>query len=649
MVRLAALLLLLPVAAFAQQPIPYFTNTDPPGMAVSLNSLVSQINSQLSRATTNAALSLSCTTNAGCPAGSPVHPQGVWRFDFAPGYGAPPMLFLPQVGTCAANSMANDGGSCVNSANGNSWKAQAPEIDPREFGASALVADNSAAINAAVTYAASLTGDGFSGGTVRIHAPAGWTICAPIVWQPGVSFFLDKNAEIKACGPSTAMGAQTAAYSASVAGTSVMTVTAVTTGVMNIGDWASGPDILAGTFIQANASTPGTPCGGSACTGSGGAGTYNLSQAATGTTSGSYADNAPALSALVQTGVGAGNRVVEQEWSGGKLLCQLNCVHVFHLRDFERVDITRAFLVDVNGSYVRVGDPSQSKTTFELRFHEDRIDRNSATHAPVGNYGIESADGSANNEVWHSVFIGTSEGIHGQLADWYVDHGHIWTDPAGSRGDMLACIHLTDFGANIESNQCDIGTVGVDEGATLNAWIVDPSTSGYITTLAFNRANSQYGADKPAGSAMSSLGTNAGVDGYGNVAEFTSGHRWLNDAGGTVTGYDQLGMGNAGGAVFTPTSQDIALRRGALFVGGARSVMPAGLAGNDGDVLDFGGNAGASTGALYSFNYGGASGRPLSLNKSGGHLLLENANGGTAASYVCVDSGNNIVIQAGVC
>jgi hypothetical protein len=64
-------------------------------------------------------------------------PAGVWRDDYASGNGAPPLFFTAQTGTCAANSMADDGGSCVDGAGGNSWKARhgASGYDVRQWGA----------------------------------------------------------------------------------------------------------------------------------------------------------------------------------------------------------------------------------------------------------------------------------------------------------------------------------------------------------------------------------------------------------------------------------------------------------------------------------------------------------------------------------
>ena len=84
-------------------------------------------------------------------------PNGVWRLDSVSGSGSPPVLYLTQIGTCAANSMVNDGGSCINDAGGNSFKARISGLlDIRIWGAipganNAYAAGNSAAMNAATT------------------------------------------------------------------------------------------------------------------------------------------------------------------------------------------------------------------------------------------------------------------------------------------------------------------------------------------------------------------------------------------------------------------------------------------------------------------------------------------------------------------
>lgn len=68
------------------------------------------------------------------------YPSGVWRVDYSAGFGAPPLLFVPESGTCAANSLVNDAGSCVDSTDGNSWVAKpVGPFDPREFGFTSLI------------------------------------------------------------------------------------------------------------------------------------------------------------------------------------------------------------------------------------------------------------------------------------------------------------------------------------------------------------------------------------------------------------------------------------------------------------------------------------------------------------------------------
>lgn len=66
-------------------------------------------------------------------------PNGVWRNDYATGFGAVPLFFRPQVTTCTAAGFVNDAGSCVNSVDGKSWLAVYPEnrVDLDQFGATA--------------------------------------------------------------------------------------------------------------------------------------------------------------------------------------------------------------------------------------------------------------------------------------------------------------------------------------------------------------------------------------------------------------------------------------------------------------------------------------------------------------------------------
>jgi hypothetical protein len=96
---------------------------------------------------TNADLALSSTID---------FPAGIWRLDFAANRNAGPLFFLPQSGTCAAASMANDGGSCVDGAGGNSFKAvhAAAGSSFRQWGcAGDGTTDDTACVQAAFTAA----------------------------------------------------------------------------------------------------------------------------------------------------------------------------------------------------------------------------------------------------------------------------------------------------------------------------------------------------------------------------------------------------------------------------------------------------------------------------------------------------------------
>jgi hypothetical protein len=97
---------------------------------------------------TNAALALTNSAD---------YPTGVWRLDYSSGYGAAPLFFVPQTGTCAANGRVNNGGGCVNDGDGNSWLAKHPNDvrDTRQYGipldsTASVINDAAPMINAAL-------------------------------------------------------------------------------------------------------------------------------------------------------------------------------------------------------------------------------------------------------------------------------------------------------------------------------------------------------------------------------------------------------------------------------------------------------------------------------------------------------------------
>lgn len=82
------------------------------------------------------------------------YPQGIWRDHHAAGgFADGPVFFDAQTGTCAANSLVNDGGGCVDGAGGNSWKASFTRLNVKAFGALGNNGtDDGPAINKAFDY-----------------------------------------------------------------------------------------------------------------------------------------------------------------------------------------------------------------------------------------------------------------------------------------------------------------------------------------------------------------------------------------------------------------------------------------------------------------------------------------------------------------
>jgi Pectate lyase superfamily protein len=95
-------------------------------------------------------LRASCTSASGCPTGHLVFAGGITRLTYGNGNRAPPLFFATGAGACSTD----DGASCVNSADGNSWLGQFPAsgADVREWGAPTDgVTDATSALQAAIT------------------------------------------------------------------------------------------------------------------------------------------------------------------------------------------------------------------------------------------------------------------------------------------------------------------------------------------------------------------------------------------------------------------------------------------------------------------------------------------------------------------
>lgn len=94
--------------------------------------------------------------------------------------GAPPLFFVGETGTCAANGRVSDGGSCVNTTtgDGNSWVARfaGDQVDDLQWGlVSGSAADQQPVIQAALTFVGNR-----GGGTVKVP-PGGFTLKSQLV------------------------------------------------------------------------------------------------------------------------------------------------------------------------------------------------------------------------------------------------------------------------------------------------------------------------------------------------------------------------------------------------------------------------------------------------------------------------------------
>jgi hypothetical protein len=145
-------------------------------LAAVLVAIVGLFSNYATKVDTDAALAATATAT---------FPNGVLRLDYSAGFGATPLVFSPQAGNCAANSMVNDGGSCrdTTTGDGNSWKAVFPRsgVSPAQFGASPKGTGNAATgINLAANY---IRSQGLSSG--QFHSSldlsnGNWNITTPV-------------------------------------------------------------------------------------------------------------------------------------------------------------------------------------------------------------------------------------------------------------------------------------------------------------------------------------------------------------------------------------------------------------------------------------------------------------------------------------
>lgn len=184
---LSALLSVLSAAAFAQTVPQWGFNEGPPRELLYRGKGMSayQPLNAAPHVATNAELASAGTVN---------YPNGIWRDDYSTGAGADPLWFTPLTGTCAANSLVNDGGYCVNSTSGdgNSWRAWHPEsgVGVLQFGA-----DKTGVVDSAAAFAGAV-----STGGRKVAIPCGTFLLASVV-------ALSSNTELVGSGSCTTLKA----------------------------------------------------------------------------------------------------------------------------------------------------------------------------------------------------------------------------------------------------------------------------------------------------------------------------------------------------------------------------------------------------------------------------------------------------------
>lgn len=249
------------------------------------------------------------------------------------------------------------------------------------------------------------------------------------------------------------------------------------------------------------------------------------------------------MEAMLETGLGSGNRLRYCWLKGGRWDGAFLARRGIWLKDANGVWLTDHLIREIGtfvdgvseaeSSYIRVGDPGQSSTCYEImvdRFDLFRVDdAGSPTLAPANNYGIYSGNSASDCHITNGVISGVKKGIYDRLAGWKIRNVHTWNFTAG-HGTLLNAIHSTTFGCNISNCQTDCGTATVPyqlEG------------SGELYTINQNNALCVEGTDN-VGTCVS-IGSGAIVASFGTSISCDPAHRFATDFSGDLTGLTALG------------------------------------------------------------------------------------------------------------
>jgi len=147
-----------------------------------------------------------------------------------------------------------------------------------------------------------------------------------------------------------------------------------------------------------------------------------------------------AMDAMLQTGTGDANRLRNVWLRGGRWDGAYLARRGFWIKDGNGVHLSN-FLIraigaysdgssETESSYIRIGDPSQFTSCYEVMISDFGLyrtdDAASPTPAPANNYGIHSSDGASDCHVTNGVISGVETGIADELAHWKISLVHVW-------------------------------------------------------------------------------------------------------------------------------------------------------------------------------------------------------------------------------
>ncbi len=243
------------------------------------------------------------------------------------------------------------------------------------------------------------------------------------------------------------------------------------------------------------------------------------------------------MAAMLQSGVGSD--ALSSVWlRGGRWDANFLATRIIHVKQGQRVDIS-AFTMqgcgtyvdgtsETESSYIRIGDASQTSTSYEINIHDfmiyRRLDSSPPTAAPANNYGVSSLNDASDCHVVNGVVSGVKKGVYGQMAHWKVALIHAW-NYTPETGILTYGVHATDYGGvNIIGCQVDQNTSGY--GFKIEGTAHPSVITGCQVHCTEGTDNSGRAVD---------IGTGSVVSYIGNTVTCDASHRYAADIGGDLS------------------------------------------------------------------------------------------------------------------